>query len=33
MQLRIRIIENIVEIKNMVKYFGPEDKIKVEFEY
>jgi len=25
--------QNIVEIKNMVKYFGPEDKIKVEFEY
>lgn len=25
--------QNIVEIKNMVKYFGPEDKIKVQFEY
>ena len=25
--------QNIVEIKNMVKYFGPEDKIKVEFKY
>lgn len=25
--------QNIVEIKNMVKYFGPEDKIRVEFEY
>lgn len=25
--------QNIVEIKNMVKYFGPEDKIRVQFEY
>ena len=25
--------QNIVEIKNMVKYFAPEDKIKVQFEY
>ena len=25
--------QNIIEIKNMVKYFGPEDKIKVQFEY
>ena len=25
--------QNIVEIKNMAKYYGPEDKIKVQFEY
>jgi len=25
--------QNIVEIKSMVKYFGPQDKIKVQFEY
>jgi Holliday junction resolvase RusA-like endonuclease len=25
--------QNIVEINNMVKYYGPEDKIRVQFEY
>jgi Holliday junction resolvase RusA-like endonuclease len=25
--------QNIVQINNMAKYYGPEDKIKVEFEY
>lgn len=25
--------QNIVEIKNLAKYYGPEDKIKVQFEY